>query len=304
MHRLVCMLFGLSLRRTHSTPAQHRRGRLQPKAQTLAVVRLATACGWQREPPGQRVSARSSCKAGGVPAATKTNPFATAEEKSGSRCKGDFVAPFRLAMEGWGRPSRVRAETQVTSQQTASPSRVAPYATKSIRWVDSGSGAPGQPLLGDDLVLWSDGLARRAPRPAPVAGSAGEQACARACGVVVAVGIESCAAAVTMCAASVRGDGQRQAQPPQGFEHAVGQQGSASLARTGTRPVCGTWPRLRTQHIRGVAGRSTFRQVQAGRPKIRGPACSPRHRWARGDAPEVERGFVALWHPQFVLLCA
>ena len=44
-------------------------------------------------------------------------------------CRSATARPARfcVAAEGWRRPSRVRAETRMTSQQMASPSGVAPY---------------------------------------------------------------------------------------------------------------------------------------------------------------------------------
>ena len=47
---------------------------------------------------------------------------------SSSRAQGG-----RGAAEGWGRPSRVRGDTSVTSQHSASPGGVAPYTTRPKR---------------------------------------------------------------------------------------------------------------------------------------------------------------------------
>ena len=83
--------------------------------------------------------------------------------------------------EGCGRPSRVSGETRVTSQHSASPSCVAPYATKSRRQRSSGStpGAgvrtshccgttwPSGPTASRTTFIHarSSGLARRASKP-------------------------------------------------------------------------------------------------------------------------------------------
>ena len=73
-------------------------------------------------------------------------------------------------------------------------------------------------------------------------GAAGEQAGSRARGVVITAGVDSGAATVTMRATSVWSDRQGQPQPPpQCYEHAVGRQSGASLARMADKLVCPTY---------------------------------------------------------------
>jgi len=97
-----------------------------------------------------------------------------------------------------------------------------------------------------DLALKSDSFASNAhPGVLEGLGSAGQQTGTGTGGMVVAVSIDYCTAAVAMFAASVWGDGQGQPQPPpQSYEHAVGRQSSASLARGGAEPGCSVRPRL------------------------------------------------------------
>ena len=136
----------------------------------------------------------------------------------------------------------------MTSQHSASPSGVAPLHNKveaaAIGWVDVRGGRARQPLLRNYLALGSHSFARDAhPGMFEGLGAAGEQAGSRARGVVITVSVDSGAATVTVRATPV----WRQPQPlPQCYEHGVGRQGGASLARDGTEPRSCMRPGLRT----------------------------------------------------------
>ena len=95
-----------------------------------------------------------------------------------------------------------------------------------------------EPLLRDDLAFRSDSLAtreQRAPMRAPAASLGVAQACPRAHG-------DDGTAAVSMFAASMWGDWQRQPQPPpQCDQSTVGRQSGASLTRGGAEPQAAAW---------------------------------------------------------------
>jgi len=142
-----------------------------------------------------------------------------------------------------------------------------------IGWVDMRGGRACQPLLRDDLALGSNSLARDAhPCMLEGLGSAGQQSGSRAGGVVVAVGVDSGSATVPVGATSVWSDRQRQPQPPpQGYEHAVGRQSGASLARDGTEPRGCVRSGLRTQHglCKGLQGRQQLGFAKVGRAGLK-----------------------------------
>ena len=139
----------------------------------------------------------------------------------------------------------------MTSQHSASK-RCSPVRDKveaaAIGWVGVRGRRARQPLLRDYLALGSHSFARDTyPGMFEGLGAAGEQAGSRARGVVITVGADSGAATVTVRATSVWCDRQGQPQPPpQCYEHAVGRQSGASLARDGTEPRGCVRPGLRT----------------------------------------------------------
>ena len=97
-------------------------------------------------------------------------------------------------------------------------------------------------------------------------GAAGEQAGSRARGVVITVGVDSGAATVTDRATPVWSDRQGQPQPPpQCYEHAVGRQSGASLARDGpAREPCP----LHRRQSRDHTSPSQARQVNKAPTKL------------------------------------